>query len=84
MGISQSDLYQMLAYADRYLCDSVLLLYPFERLGSLAVAGSRLLAFERRRTRVLIGQVMLSDLKAVPDELRTLFSAIVDEEKREG
>jgi hypothetical protein len=27
---------------------------------------------------------MLSDLKAVPDELRTLFSAIVDEEKREG
>ncbi|MCC8402020.1 McrC family protein [Paraburkholderia sp. MMS20-SJTN17] len=79
MGISQSDLYQMLAYADRYSCDRIVLLYPFERFGDPAVPASRLLAFEERKTRVLIGQVMLSDLETVPGQLRTLLSSIVEE-----
>jgi 5-methylcytosine-specific restriction enzyme subunit McrC len=77
MGIAQADLYQMLAYAERYSCSRVLLLYPFQRSSHLARSVERLLEFQHRSITVLIGQVALGDLSTVPSQLDDLFSRAV-------
>ena len=63
----------MLAYADRYKCDRILMLYPFELANGLNSGAEHFLDYEGRLTSVLIGQVQLSDLKAVPGQLEVLF-----------
>ncbi|CAJ6792667.1 McrBC 5-methylcytosine restriction system component-like [Burkholderia pseudomallei] len=83
LGVSQADLYQMLAYAGRYACDRVLLLYPYQRTADLAAPISRLLAFEEQSVTVLIAQVTLVDLSTVPLQLSHLFAlAILAQEER--
>jgi len=78
MGISQADLYQMLAYSERYGCNRVLMLYPFERkAGSSWSNGHLLTSMAARGTTVLIGQVCLSDLDDVPRQLQQLFERAV-------
>jgi 5-methylcytosine-specific restriction enzyme subunit McrC len=80
-GASQSDLYQMYAYANNYACDDVVLLYPHH--GGLGKhvetrASYRLHTGIRTQAgfgagRIRIATIDLSDLKSVPGQLRALF-----------
>jgi 5-methylcytosine-specific restriction enzyme subunit McrC len=77
-GIAQADVYQMLGYAHRYEVRDVVLLYPHQ-------AGIDGEAGLRRRFRILgggaakgkqhihVASVDLRDLRAVPDQLRSLL-----------
>ena len=70
----------MLAYADRYRCERVLLLYPFERMpGALPAGTGRRLAYQGRRTTVVVGQLDLGDLATVPRQLDALFRQAVED-----
>lgn len=86
-GASQSDLYQMHAYANNYGCDDVVLLYPhYAALG--AHAGTR--AAYRLQTpvrtqggfgaaRIRTATIDLGDLKSVPGQLLALFPDRADD-----
>lgn len=72
-GVSQSDLYQMYAYAGRHQCHSILLLYPWD-------PGTGCLQGERKRFMVegtdiciRIAEISLYDLKDVPAQLLGLL-----------
>jgi 5-methylcytosine-specific restriction enzyme subunit McrC len=80
-GASQSDLYQMYAYAHNYGCDDVVLLYPhYAALGThVGTRASYLLQTPvgtrsgLRAARIRMATIDLSDLKSVPGQLRALF-----------
>jgi len=73
LGVSQTDLYQMLAYANRYACSKTWLIYPFNRNDSPSLAGGRRFFFENSEVTVLVGAVCLARLDTVDDQLRALF-----------
>lgn len=80
-GAVQSDMYQMYAYASSYGCTDVVLLYPHHR--ALGMQGGERTSYRMHapvRTsagfdtgRIRIATVDLSDLGAVPGQLRALF-----------
>lgn len=80
-GAVQSDMYQMVAYASSYGCTDVVLLYPHH--GALGKQGGERSSYRMHapvRTaagfgagRIRIATVDLSDLGAVPAQLRSLF-----------
>ena len=72
-GVAQADVYQMLAYADRYRCERVMLVYPFHRKSGVLAEDSQLLTYQGRSTTVLIGQVDLQNLSSVPARLLRLY-----------
>jgi 5-methylcytosine-specific restriction enzyme subunit McrC len=76
LGVSQSDLYQMLGYARRYACDRILLIYPFDRSAALPSEG-RLLRYQAQSTTVLIAQVQLARLQEVPAQLAAMYNRAV-------
>jgi 5-methylcytosine-specific restriction enzyme subunit McrC len=78
LGVSQADLYQMLGYANRYGCERILMLYPYERAAPLPRMDGSLLRYQARSTTVLIGQVCLSDLTTVRRQLRALYLRATD------
>lgn len=75
-GVQQGDLYQMLAYADRYACDSILLLYPYQRGDGHHGSAKRLLHYQGRDSVVLIGQLALGDLGTVGEQLKAMFKQL--------
>jgi 5-methylcytosine-specific restriction enzyme subunit McrC len=76
MGVNQGDLYQMLAYADRYACDSILLIYPYQPMGPEGGSVRRLLHFMGRKTVVLVATVHLENLKSVGDQLSSMLAYV--------
>ncbi len=77
LGVSQSDLYQMLAYANRYGCRRTWLIYPFGRQGGLEPAEGKVFGFEGSPTTVVIGAVCLARLQTVDEQLRQLFRRVI-------
>jgi 5-methylcytosine-specific restriction enzyme subunit McrC len=73
-GVAPADLYQMLAYADRYRCDRLLLLYPGDGAAPAQAPASRRLAYQGRATTVLAAQLPLDDLDRLPARLRALLA----------
>ena len=74
LGVQQGDLYQMLAYADRYACESILMLYPYQSGDGHHGSAQRFLHYQGRDTTVLIGQLAMSDLGTVGEQLKAMFS----------
>lgn len=79
LGVSQADLYQMLAYSERYQCESILLLYPWSHSGGEFQGVHKQLVFEEKTSRVTIGEVSLQDLKTVPSQLLQLMERAFSE-----
>ena len=87
-GVSQSDLYQMYAYANCYACNDVVLVYP-HHAGMGSVAGVRasykLKSFavrmgqEEKVARIRVATLDLSDLKSVPKQLSAIFQGEIAE-----
>ncbi len=77
LGVQQGDLYQMLAYADRYGCDRVLMLYPYQSHDGQHGSANRLLHYSGRDTAVLIGQLALRDLGTVGEQLEAMFDKLI-------
>ena len=73
LGVAQADLYQMLAYSERYQCESILLLYPWSHSGGAFQGVHKQFVFEEKTSRVTIGEVSLQDLKTVPTQLLQLM-----------
>lgn len=76
-GVSQSDLYQMYAYANRYACSDVVLVYP-HHAGMGATAGLRTSYQLKSWTgggvaRIRVATLDLSDLKSVPWQLSSIL-----------
>ncbi|NUY33822.1 hypothetical protein F0160_25445 [Paraburkholderia sp. JPY303] len=78
LGVSQADLYQMLAYAGRYACAQIVLLYPYQRTDEESAPINRLLGYEEQNVTALIAQVTLVDLNTVPGQLSALFSCATE------
>lgn len=74
LGVAQADLYQMLAYSERYQCKSILLLYPWGHGAAEFCGVHKHLLFENKDSHVTIGEVSLVDLSTVPSQLKELFS----------
>lgn len=74
LGIAQGDLYQMLAYSERYQCESILLLYPWNHSGGSFLGIQKQLRFEEKASKVTIGEVALQNLSTVPAQLLNLVS----------
>lgn len=75
LGVAQADLYQMLAYSERYRCKSILLLYPWNHSGGEFQGVHKQMLFEGKDSTVTIGEVALEDLATVPNQLKELFRA---------
>lgn len=75
LGVAQADLYQMLAYSERYDCNSILLLYPWEPANGDCKGVQRQFAFEEKQSKVTIAEVSLQDLTTVRAQLRNIFDA---------
>ncbi|WP_194266282.1 McrC family protein [Dechloromonas sp. H13] len=74
LGISQGDLYQMLAYAEGYASSAVLLIYPWDPAGGDHLSVRKRLVFEGgKQSTVTIGEVSLQDLSGVDDRLLGLL-----------
>jgi 5-methylcytosine-specific restriction enzyme subunit McrC len=73
LGVQQGDLYQMLAYADRYACDTILLVYPYQSADGRHSSSHRLLRYQGRNTGLLVGQLALGDLGSVGGQLMAMF-----------
>ena len=76
-GVSQSDLYQMYAYANCYACSDVVLVYP-HHAGMGATAGVRTSYQLKSWTgggvaRIRVATLDLSDLKSVPGQLSSIL-----------
>jgi 5-methylcytosine-specific restriction enzyme subunit McrC len=73
-GVAQADMYQMYAYAQRYECPDVVLLYPHH--AGLGPGGGVRRTYAVRRDddsgtgRVRIATVDLTDLRTVPAQIR--------------
>nr|WP_282098291.1 restriction endonuclease [Qipengyuania xiapuensis] len=76
-GVSQQDIYQMMAYSHVYQCTDLLLLYPHHK-GLQAEEG--LIAEHRvcgtESTRILIGSIALDDPRSAPDKLSALLEMV--------
>jgi len=70
-GLKENDIYQMLAYAQGYRCDHLLMLYPYH--GEAGDVSGLVLEYEGRPTSVVIGQIRLDDLRTVPAQLASLY-----------
>ena len=77
LGVSQADLYQMFAYAERYQCKSILLLYPWGQWAADFRGIHKQLIFEATVSTVTVGEISLADLATVPDQLYELFDRSV-------
>ena len=78
LGISQSDLYQMLAYAEGYASSAVLLIYPWDPAGGDHLSVRKRLVFEGgKQSTVTIGEISLQDLSGVDDRLVKLLEEAV-------
>ncbi len=77
LGVAQGDLYQMLAYSERYQCGSVLLLYPWHHAGGSFVGVQKQFVFDGKLSRVTIGEIALQDLSTVTSQLKQLFDSSV-------
>ena len=74
LGIAQSDLYQMLAYAEGYASAAVLLLYPWGLEGGAHESLRKQLVFEGgRRSTLSIGEVALDDLSSIGERLESFL-----------
>lgn len=80
-GVSQSDLYQMYAYANCYACNDVVLVYP-HHAGMGPTAGIRASYQLKSRSgqasqggvaRIRVATLDLSDLNSVPRQLSAIF-----------
>lgn len=79
-GVAQGDMYQMYAYAQRYDCPDIMLLYPHHsNLGAvpgrratyaLTDAGSE--GCDRPSRRIRVGTIDLADLSTIKDQLQVL------------
>lgn len=74
LGVAQADLYQMLAYSERYQCKSILLLYPWNHSGGEFLGVHKQIVFEGKDSKVTIGEVSLENLGTVPSQLKELFT----------
>jgi 5-methylcytosine-specific restriction enzyme subunit McrC len=80
-AVAQSDFYQMYAYANRYDCPDVVLLYPhYKELGlDAGVRGSYLLnpwiqdANNQQRKRVRVATINLENLNTVREQLEKIL-----------
>ena len=77
LGVSQADLYQMLAYAQQYKCQRLLLLYPFESGFGQPLKEGNFLEYDECGVTVLVGQICLADLNTVPSQLKVLYESAV-------
>lgn len=75
LGVSQADLYQMLAYSERYQCQSILLLYPWNHSGGEFQGVQKQMTFEGKTSKVTIGEITLQDLSTVQTQIRHLISS---------
>ena len=75
VGVAQGDLYQMLAYSERYECKSILLLYPWNYSAGEFQGIHKQMVFEGKDSKVTIGEVDLQELGTVQVQLQDLFSA---------
>jgi 5-methylcytosine-specific restriction enzyme subunit McrC len=74
-GISQADVYQMMAYAHVYRCPNLMLLYPHHSaLGETAGRIAEFTVSGTDRTRLVIATVDLTDLNSLDRQLYALFS----------
>lgn len=75
-GVTQGDMYQMYAYAQRYECPEVVLIYPHH--AGLGPAGGVRRTYTARRdhdlgtNRVRIATVDLTDLRTVPAQIKAV------------
>lgn len=73
--VQQSDIYQMLAYAKRYSCSRIVLIYPCP----LPVDAKRLLVEYRiDETTVSVAGIDLRDLSTVDDQLTQVILPLMD------
>jgi 5-methylcytosine-specific restriction enzyme subunit McrC len=77
-GVGQADVYQMIAYAQVYRCDRLMLLYPHHKeMGSEEGVQEAFFVRGAQDARLIIASVSLTDLADLGDRLRTLvFSQI--------
>lgn len=76
LGISNADIYQMLAYADVYDANSVLLLYPHSPEISIAPGLQKRFRAESSKKEIVIGTLSLSDISSVGVQLELLLNGI--------
>lgn len=79
-GVSQADMYQMYAYARRYECPDVVLMYP-HHAGLGAASGVRRTYSlrgddEQNAARVRVATVDLADLRTVPGQIRAVVAQV--------
>lgn len=75
LGVAQSDVYQLMAYAQVHACPRVMLLYPHHAgmgQGAGKVADFHITGSDAQLT---VATVDLSDVCSVPVQLKSLFSA---------
>lgn len=79
-GVAQADIYQMLAYAHRYDCNKVILLYPHtaklgEKHGIQECYEIQLPEGEGTKRELIVATVALKDLGTVRMQLRKILGA---------
>jgi 5-methylcytosine-specific restriction enzyme subunit McrC len=80
-GVVQSDMYQMYAYANRYDCSDVILLYPHHKELGAAPGGRSSYSLEpvtieagtSKRKQIRVVTIGLENLKTVPTQLKKIF-----------
>jgi 5-methylcytosine-specific restriction enzyme subunit McrC len=80
-GVSSTDMYQMYAYATRYDCSNVILLYP--DTGEVTPKSYRLLGYEDKRISVVVINLN-RDLKKERKELLNNLSELLGISPRHG
>lgn len=73
LGVSSADLYQMHAYAARYRCNSILLLYPWDPATGNAVGIRQRFLIEGTDIVIRVGELDMSDLGKVGAQLVELW-----------
>ena len=77
-GVGQADVYQMMAYAQVYRCDRVMLLYPHhDKVGDLEGRQTGHLIRGTEDARLSIATVALADLASLDDRLRHLVGSVI-------
>lgn len=72
LGVSQPDTYQMLAYASRYKCNHMLLLYPYHPTYGATELIQKCFSYQGHSIRLMVAQVSLSDLGSVGPQLKEI------------
>lgn len=73
VGVKSTDFYQMHAYASRYRCNSVLLLYPWDPASGNTVGERRRFEVEDTSIVIRVGELDMSDLDQVARQLLALL-----------